>query len=783
MNRCQKCQAELPIGARYCTKCGSARIFAEPKPGASAPVTQDAPQKTPDVVVNTPLASLSPTRSLQPSVKHIPEAAKQPNNALSAQAQQPAPAAQPGDPKTATPADASTMPKPLSQPVVLKTQIWTEAAKPTTLPEAAKPVQPKAATQATPPEPKPQPGLAGKIDQNQANVPGATQGKTAHPGFIRSIEVASSSKPAASSAPPAAQPAKMPPAQQKEAQPILPPLAALGVPKQPTPLPPVPPQQRVTPIVPSEKPAPAQPDMATQVTRKDAAILAHQLWAQPHEGEVPTIRRGEIIRTSTLPPARRPPAEELPIELEDLPIDDLPTGHIPAGFRPSSPRLAATSKVAEHWRDSWRDRQRAEAGPAVGVSRGQASVPMPLMAMQHSIARMRAIVLNNKQTQHGRSNTLGFWMTLLLMICLIGGLSTYIISTFLTTSSLGAARITHLGGTASPSLTVKGAQTGGAAIGQILQLHGDHFGPGDTINFYLDSTTQITATNGQPLTAQSDGSGSFNVSCRVDSSWSVGPHLIQAQDRRTQQTAYVNIEVSLNVTPETSSPNLQLSTKLLKFTAIFGEGNPAPQKFTLTNTSGQPLQWSVTATADDNLSWLIVNQNQTNGSMNIDEQDTLSVSVLTAGLAVSTSKQPYYSGHIIFTINGKELLTLPVQLVVEHPVTEMSFSPDPIIGHIAANGTCAAGTTLTLINLSNEEVHWSVTPDSNFATNIKFVDNAGNSLSQGFLDPSGSTGPKGQRTDITVLTLRCSGVKVNMQYHISIYANNQPGSTYVIVQP
>lgn len=92
----------------------------------------------------------------------------------------------------------------------------------------------------------------------------------------------------------------------------------------------------------------------------------------------------------------------------------------------------ATSTAAEHWRTSWRNRQRSEAGPAAAVSRGQSSVPEPLMAMQHSLQRIRAITISQTKKE---GTALGFWITFFFMICIIGILSAYIASTYLPNSS------------------------------------------------------------------------------------------------------------------------------------------------------------------------------------------------------------------------------------------------------------------------------------------------------------------------------------------------------------
>jgi hypothetical protein len=176
----------------------------------------------------------------------------------------------------------------------------------------------------------------------------------------------------------------------------------------------------------------------------------------------------QVIRTSTPPPAVDLPTAHFPITAGSPPPParpaagpqpsqsargpkqaDLPTGRFPltaAGPPPSAKEsrlwdendtllddesFSQTSEEAERWRNNWRDRQRAEAGPAIDVSRGQASVPEPLMAMQHSLARMRAVLLTRNEEEDREGMNLGFWVIVGLLICLILGVSAYIISTYI----------------------------------------------------------------------------------------------------------------------------------------------------------------------------------------------------------------------------------------------------------------------------------------------------------------------------------------------------------------
>jgi len=88
----------------------------------------------------------------------------------------------------------------------------------------------------------------------------------------------------------------------------------------------------------------------------------------------------------------------------------------------------ATSRAAQRWRTSWRNRQRSEAGPAMIVSRGQSSVPQPLLAMQDSLMRIRAIIAPKQDIQKASP---AFWITVFLMTCLIVGLGAYIAFSYL----------------------------------------------------------------------------------------------------------------------------------------------------------------------------------------------------------------------------------------------------------------------------------------------------------------------------------------------------------------
>ena len=504
------------------------------------------------------------------------------------------------------------------------------------------------------------------------------------------------------------------------------------------------------------------PDLPTQQVRSDI---------KPGHQRLPVVRR------STTPSKQTSPAHDL---------DELPTSHLPLTngqnglvnaqtmslLSPES--FAVTSKAAEHWRNSWRERQYAEAGPVENVSRGHAAVPMPLLAMQHSFARMRAIARTNKQ-QGGRNTSFRSWITLFLMICIIAGLGAYIISTYLPNSSIGAERVVLPANTMQPSLTLQGKSSGTFAIGQTIHLHGNHFGPNDTVTFLLDTTSPITGASGNKLSTQADSQGAFDVALAIGSDWTAGTHTIETVDSSGNQNAYLTIQVVPAGTPVTTSPNLSVTmdskpVQMLTFKAVAGLANPDPQTITITNTSGAPLKWSATASASNNLSWLIINDHHTSGLLAISEPDTLLISV---NITALTSGKPY-TGQIVFTINDKEQLTLPVQLQITDATSEMVFSPSPLIAQLGSGNTCGTNATLTLINLGNEYINWTVKPD---LSNISFVDPATFKLKE-----SGQLAPSGQDHDTQVLVLQCNTIQVGRPYRVSVYANSMSWSELVIIQ-
>ena len=377
---------------------------------------------------------------------------------------------------------------------------------------------------------------------------------------------------------------------------------------------------------------------------------------------------------------------------------------------------------------------------------------------------------SNKKKHSRRNREWGFWIIVSLMACLNAGLGAYIVSSYIPKSVSSAAP----GETKQPALSLQEPQSATITPGQLLLLRGEHFGANNTITFLLDSTTLIKDKNGQIISVRATNSGSFAVSIPVQGSdWTADQHYIQAVDNRTKQSAYLNIVVSPASTPETSSQNLALSINKLLFNAVIGQGNPNQQRIILTNTSGSQMQWTGTAIADHNLSWLVMDDNHTAGTLDINGTDSISIGVLIVSLKINPPAHPY-TGQIVFTIDGQEQLVLPVELRIGDTQSEIVFSPNPGVAPLRAGNTCQP-IPLTLINLSGSFINWTLVPyNPGTRQHIQFIAN-GQTVTQGMLAPSGAPG------GTQVLSLKCNDVSAGNTYEFTMYAGNSSWLVTIVI--
>ncbi|MBV9691496.1 MAG: zinc ribbon domain-containing protein [Ktedonobacteraceae bacterium] len=458
--------------------------------------------------------------------------------------------------------------------------------------------------------------------------------------------------------------------------------------------------------------------------------------------------------------------EQPPSPMAAAPLQAPPPANIPAPPVPVRPEsLVATSRAAEQWHNSWRKRQRAEAGPAVGISRGQAAVPEPLLPMQNSILRMRAVIASGRK-QHSRGRDLGFWLPIITMICLIGGLSAYIISTYLLSVPALSHHVAAAAQGQDPVIALTGTQTTTVAAGQSLTVHGERFAALDSITFTL-ATTLLNQR------VSSSKKGTFDVTLVIPSSQPAGEYALQAQGMHMEKRAFLDLQVlptaATNLT-NTTQLNLSLldgRTPLssLTFRTIRGQADPPRETLVLTNVSDNtPLQWSAAPVANDGLNWLLIDDHRTTGKLNARGTDEIGISINSTGLVSAPYKA--YKGDVVFTVVGQGQVIVPVLLYVQDIAIEVVVNPNPIIAVIQGGGACLP-TTLTLINLSNQTIIWAANP---YDKDQPYIHLDGQPTAQGTLSPSGQAG------DSKALQLSCIGVHVGENlYNITVSYNVNAG--------
>lgn len=508
------------------------------------------------------------------------------------------------------------------------------------------------------------------------------------------------------------------------------------------------PAQQSLPPVPAAKPIPSRP----RVPETPPPVL------QPSNAHSPT---GRYVSATEIASSRgQPLAWQF-----GLP-DTLTTVKEPSNSPDSADNrsLFATNRAAEQWHKSWRDRQRAEAGPAVNVSRGQASVPEPLLAMQHSILRMRAIVLPKNQ---GRENNFGFWMIIVMMVCLFVGLISYIVWSYLPGAQFASQAVsTSSGSEPTLSFVSQDAKRSNFSAGQAMHVQGQSFGAHDQIIFLLETTT-LNSSDGKPVTVTTDSHGSFTATLTIPTTQLAGEYVLQAQDNHTGQHAFLDIAVTAATTSTTS---LSLSSQgnpisSLTFASIVGKKDPPAKDIDITNTSNAALSWTAAAVTNENTGWLVIENNQTGGQLNAQQSSSISIGVLTQGLKV-TDKAHSYKGEVIFTIPHQGQVILPVELQIADAGVEVVITPNPIISAPSATapGSCP-NSSLTLINLNATLIDWTVKPADAFNAQHIHVD--GRTSESSTLQPSGYAG------DSKVIQLTCIGVQLGSTYTLTVYYNGQ----------
>ena len=163
------------------------------------------------------------------------------------------------------------------------------------------------------------------------------------------------------------------------------------------------------------------------------------------------------------------------------------------------------------------------------------------------------------------------------------------------------------------------------------------------------------------------------------------------------------------------SPVMSESATALTFTAMEGGSNPSNQTFTVTNSGGGTLSW----TLSDNASWLTVSP--TSGATTT-ETDVVTVSVNTAGLAGNT-----YTGVVTLSSQGKTLTSqqIPVTLILSPAAPTIGENPTSLTFLAMEGSANPTAQTIAITNPGTGTLNWiagksaswlTITPSSGTTT-------------------------------------------------------------------
>ena len=162
----------------------------------------------------------------------------------------------------------------------------------------------------------------------------------------------------------------------------------------------------------------------------------------------------------------------------------------------------------------------------------------------------------------------------------------------------------------------------------------------------------------------------------------------------------ITIPVSLSLTASTSSGTIGSLPSNLAFAGTVGGTNPAAQPFTLTNSGGGTLSWTISNSAG----WL---QLSTASGTTTTETDNISASVTTSGLAAGI-----YNGFITVTAPGST--NSPRQIPVSLTLTAATLAPaiglnQSSLGFAGTvGGTNPAAKTFSITNTGGGTLLWTV---------------------------------------------------------------------------
>lgn len=257
-----------------------------------------------------------------------------------------------------------------------------------------------------------------------------------------------------------------------------------------------------------------------------------------------------------------------------------------------------------------------------------------------------------------------------------------------------------------------------AYFGQTISVQLLHFTPlGRAVLTHDRSQAWLT-----PARLPVDANGQATAVFTVTTSWSIGFHMIVAQDLTTSKTARVLLQVD-DTTPSPIAPSAALMSVFpssLSFSTIEAQNRPRGQVFTIINSGGSMLQWWSAMTTSAGAAWLTLTP--PSGRVPPDSASQVAVNITTTSLAPGT-----YTAHIALHSGAtrsqpalKSFQTLAVSLLVQPPCSLAYSAAKSLLFTGLTNSADPAAQTVTFTAAGScaWPLHWqtSVAPGASWLT-------------------------------------------------------------------
>lgn len=302
-----------------------------------------------------------------------------------------------------------------------------------------------------------------------------------------------------------------------------------------------------------------------------------------------------------------------------------------------------------------------------------------------------------------------FWLTLLVLLCLIfGGLFGLFLLRASREQLLSDKPVLHI----TPSYPLLGAR---------ITLSGSNFTPHGKIGLTRDGGIPVSDINNQTVIS-ADGQGSFKDLVFVDPQWQPGSHTIAVEDATSHKIARFTI-VAMG-----SGTSLRPAHLVLSATALdLGAGDQATnsvQEIVLSNAGGGEISWQSTSTQP---SWLLLSP--TSGILTNEEPAAVTIAIDRSNLALGA-----YSGNILFTSNaGKAALSVQMYVTPLQPGHRAVLQLTPAVLSFSGTdgGSNPPGQVITVSNPGAQPLQWQASASTGDGSNWLSISSSSGSVPEG----------------------------------------------------